>query len=277
MTAPLLADVLAHNDRAPAAWHAAHRAADFLVAERPADLVVETKSTATDAVSQMDRGAEERIVGTVLEAFPNDAILGEEGGSRTGSSAARWIVDPLDGTVNYLYRLPNWAVSIAVEIDGVVEVGVVVAPALGEAYLAVRGAGAWLQAGGAFTRIAASRETDLGLALVATGYSYDATRRAQQAEQAARLIGRIRDLRRLGAAAVDLCWTACGRVEAYYESGLHAWDIAAGALIAREAGCVVRSVEGPDEYSGTLLAAAPGIARSLREALAASSAGGPDR
>ena len=269
MSTPTLADLLARHDRAAVAWHSARRAADFLVGERPADLVVESKSSQTDAVSQMDRGAELRIIETITEAFPDDAILGEEGGGRTGTSGVRWVIDPLDGTVNYLSRLPNWAVSIGVEVGGVVEVGVVSAPALGEAYLGIRGAGAWRIVGTEAEPIAASRASTLGLALVATGYSYDAQRRAQQARQAARLIGSIRDLRRLGAASVDLCWTACGRLDGYYESGLHPWDIAAGALIAREAGCVVRSVEGEDEYRGTLLAAAPGVASALRAAIAA--------
>lgn len=270
-------DLLALHDRAATAWEAAATAAAFLHRERPADLRVEAKSTATDAVSEMDRGAEQRIVDTVLRAFPEDAILGEEGGERAGASGARWIVDPLDGTVNYLCRIPNWAVSVGVEVDDVVEVGVVVAPALGEAYLAVRGHGAWAVEGETAARITASAEADVALALVATGYAYDATRRQAQAAQAARLIGGIRDLRRLGAAALDLCWTACGRLDGYYESGLHAWDIAAGALIAREAGCVVRSVEGSDERTGTLLAAAPAIAEPLRALLVQAEAGADAR
>lgn len=262
-----LGELLALHELAPLAWNAGNDAADFLFNERPDDLVIESKSTATDTVTLMDRGAEERIVEAVLTDRPDDGILGEEGSERTGSSGVRWIIDPLDGTVNYLNRLPNWAVSIGVEVRGVVEVGVVIAPALREAYVAVRGSGAWSVTGDRAVRIRASVESTLSMSLVATGFSYDSARRVQQANDVTSLIAQVRDIRRLGAASVDFCWTAVGRLEAYYESGLNAWDIAAGALIAREAGAHVQSLDGESDYEGTIVAAAPAIARPLMNLL----------
>lgn len=266
-----LAELLALHSSASLAWQAGQEAANFLHTRRPDHLAVESKSSLTDAVTEMDRRAESIISEFVLSARPFDAILGEEGGQRSGSSGVRWIVDPLDGTVNYLYRLPNWAVSIAVEVAGEVEVGVVIAPALREAYVAIRGQGAWVVSGNTAARIRCSDEGELGTSLIATGFSYDALKRQNQARLAQHLIGSIRDLRRLGAASMDLCWTAAGRLEGYYEHGLSPWDIAAGALIAREAGCIVRSVEKASDYEGTLMAAAPGIADALLAALIADS------
>lgn len=275
MTASIpLAEVLSRHERARTAWQAAMTAGGFLQHERPATLAVQTKSSATDAVSQMDRGAEQRIVEAVLTSWPDDAILGEEGGERAGTSGIRWVIDPLDGTVNYLARIPNWAVSIAVEAEGVARCGVVVAPALDEAYLAIRGQGAWTIHDATAVPIRAGGEQDLGLALIATGFSYDAGRRSVQGLQAAALLPKVRDLRRLGAAALDLCWTACGRLDGFYEAGLSPWDIAAGALIAQEAGCTVGPLEAPGrgdvaDRVATFVAAAPGIDLALRGALLA--------
>lgn len=258
--------VLALHPLLPLAWRAAREAGAFLRDERPASLAIEAKSTATDAVTAMDRGAEARIVGTIAAERPEDGILGEEGGERAGTTGVRWVVDPLDGTVNYLARLPMWGVSIGVEVDGVTEAGVVVAPALREAYVAVRGAGAWALDGDEPAQaeaIAASAVRDPAMALVATGFGYDPRRREAQADAVRAIIGRVRDVRRLGAASVDFCWTARGRIDAYYEWGLQPWDIAAGALIAREAGCVVTPLAGDDDTVGTIAACAPGIAGAL--------------
>ncbi|MFP5254312.1 MAG: inositol monophosphatase family protein [Acidimicrobiia bacterium] len=231
---------------------------------------VETKSSATDMVSEMDRAAEALLVDRLLGARPDDGMLGEEGTDRVGSSGVRWIVDPLDGTTNYLYRLPGFAVSIAAEVDGVVAAGVVYDVVHDELFAASRGDGA--------TRdghpIRCSGADDLATALVATGFSYDPQRRARQAEVVVGLLPQVRDLRRFGAASVDLCAVACGRVDAYYERGLAPWDLAAGALIAEEAGAVVTDLRGRRLGDGSVLAAAPDVAEGLRALLV--SLGAPD-
>lgn len=247
------------DPRLELAWAAAQRAAAFLRDERPGTLVVEAKSTPVDAVTLMDRGAEERIIDTVLRERPDDGVLGEEGGERVGRSGVRWVVDPLDGTVNYLYGQPNWAVSIAAEVDGVTQLGVVVAPALGESYVAVRGGGAWLLNAAGVQPMQVRRCPDISMALIATGFAYDAARRTAQGLLVADLIGRVRDIRRHGAASVDLSWLAMGRLDGYYERGLQPWDIAAGALIAREAGARVEPLMPRRPADGTLVAAVPEI------------------
>ncbi len=262
----VLADLLTDHPLLPLAWRAAALAGPFLRDERPDNLHVDSKSTPTDAVSAMDRDAETMISAILLGERPTDGLLGEEGGERAGTSGVRWIVDPLDGTVNYLFRLPMWGVSIAAEVDGVVEVGVVATPAFGEAYVAVRGRGAWLVTGDRAERLSGSACSDLGAALVTTGFGYAAPVRLRQSEIVAGLITQIRDVRRMGAAVIDFCWLARGRVDAYYERGLNAWDIAAGALIAAESGMVVTGLRDAD-FSEFVLASAPGIAGPLREAL----------
>ncbi len=230
---------------------------------------IETKSTATDMVSEMDRASEELIVGALLAARPDDGVLGEEGSSRAGTSGLRWVIDPLDGTTNYLYGIPGWGVSIAAEAaDGVVA-GAVYDPVHSELFTALRGGGARCND----EPIACSNQSRLGLALVATGFGYDPERRRGQGEVLARLIGDIRDIRRIGAAAVDLCSVACGRVDAYFERGLSWWDLAAGALIATEGGAVVTSLDGGPVAAGSVVAAAPGIAETLCTRLVALRAG----
>jgi myo-inositol-1(or 4)-monophosphatase len=259
-------DLLALHPLLPMAWAAAHEAGVFLRDERPDDLVILSKSTPTDVVSAMDHGAEEMIVRALLGARPDDGLLGEEGGERPGTSGVRWVVDPLDGTVNYLHRLPMWGVSIGAEVDGVDEVGVVVVPQLAEAYLAVRGAGAWLVRDGFGERLGCSAVDDLRFAIVATGFGYDPDRRRRQAEVVTGLIPQIADIRRLGAAVVDFCWLARGRLDGYYEAGLNPWDRSAGGLIAREAGVVMTGLH-DDDASGFFVAAMPGIVEDLRVAL----------
>lgn len=263
-----LADVLALHPLLPMAWRAAWSAGLFLRDERPTRLTVDTKSSPTDAVTVMDRTAETMIAADLLGARPGDGLLGEEGGERIGSSGVRWVVDPLDGTVNYLYELPMWGVSIAAEEGGVVTVGVVVAPDFGEGYIAVRGEGSWRVVGSSAERLEVSRCTELGSALVITGFGYDAAMRKAQSDVVSGLITSIRDVRRLGSAVVDFCWLARGRVDAYYEKGLNAWDYCAGALIAQEAGAVVTGLR-DDDISNFFLAAAPGIAGELRQELQA--------
>jgi myo-inositol-1(or 4)-monophosphatase len=224
-----------------------------------ARLEVGTKSTGTDMVTEMDRAAEARIVAGLLGARPDDGLLGEEGTDRAGTSGVRWIVDPLDGTTNYLYALPGYAVSIAAEVEGRIVAGVVLDVERDELYSATLGGGATRNG----APIHASPVTALPLALVATGFSYDAERRRRQAQVLVEVLPRIRDVRRFGAAAVDLCSVACGRVDGYWEKGLQPWDVAAGALIAAEAGAVVTDLRGGPPVDDGVVAAAPGIAADL--------------
>jgi len=231
--------------------------------ERPADLDVGTKSSPTDVVTVMDRRSERLVAERIRAARPGDGLLGEEGSSTEGTTGVRWVVDPLDGTVNYLYGLPGWSVSIAAEVDGVVAVGVVEVPTYGETFAAVLGRGATRD--GRPVRVSGC--TDLARALVATGFGYDAGRRARQAAVVARVLPRVRDIRRAGAASVDLCSVACGRVDAYVEQGLQPWDLAAGGLVAAEAGAVVSGLRGAPASEALVLAAGPGLHPALHDLL----------
>jgi myo-inositol-1(or 4)-monophosphatase len=226
--------------------------------------VVHTKSSPTDVVTEMDRGSEALIAGRILRARPGDAVLGEEGGQTSGDSQrVRWVVDPLDGTVNYLYGLADWAVSIAAEVNGTVVAGVVEVPRHGETFTAVAGQGAWLRRGGSTALVRCTSCGTLNQALVATGFGYDSGRRQVQGEVVAALLPHIRDIRRGGSAAVDLCSVAAGRVDAFYERGLNYWDYAAGSLIAREAGAVVGGLTGKTESTSMTIAAGPGLYQQL--------------
>jgi myo-inositol-1(or 4)-monophosphatase len=236
--------------------------------ERPE--VIDTKSSPTDVVTEMDRKSEVLITRAIRAVRPGDTVLGEEGGQTTGGrdgpGRVRWVVDPLDGTVNYLYGLPDWAVSIAAEVDGVVLAGVVEVPRYGETFTAVAGQGAWLHRDGS-RRVAAAlrctRGVALGQALVATGFGYDSGRRRVQGEVVAALLPYVRDIRRGGSAAVDLCSVAAGRMDAFFERGLNYWDYAAGGLIAREAGAVVGGLSGRAESNSMTIAAGPGLYHQL--------------
>lgn len=217
--------------------------ADFADRRREgADLGVETKSSATDPVSEADRAAERLIAERLLAARPDDGLLGEEGQApRAGTSGFRWVVDPLDGTVNFLYDRPSWCVSIACEDAHGSVVGVVHAPVHGETWVAQRGDGARRLEGD--RSLAVSTVATLEETLLATGFAYDPEVRAQQGVEAAELLGRVRDVRRGGSAALDLAWVAAGRVDGYLEHGLHPWDLAAGHLLVTEAGGRVTLVE----------------------------------
>jgi myo-inositol-1(or 4)-monophosphatase len=232
--------------------------------------VASTKSSDTDVVTEMDRQSERLIAERIREVRPGDAILGEEGGqSGTGGARVRWVVDPLDGTVNYLYGLPDWAVSIACEVDGEIVAGVVEVPEAGQSYAAVTGGGAWLTSrGSAATRLHCNDPVPLDHALVATGFGYTAGRREVQGAVVGALLPRVRDIRRRGSAAVDLCMVAAGRVDAFYERGLNYWDYAAGGLIAREAGAVVGGLSGRPESTSMAVAAGPGLYPRLADFLA---------
>ena len=229
---------------------------------------VDTKSTGTDMVTEMDRAAERLIVDRLLAARPDDGVLGEEGTDRPGTSGVQWVVDPLDGTTNYLYAHAGFAVSIAARIDGASVAGVVHDPLHGDVFTAALG-------GGAFRNdrpVHVSTETELGRALVATGFSYEPARRVRQAEVLTALVPRIRDVRRMGAASVDLCSVACGRVDAYYERGLQPWDHAAGALVAAEAGALLGDLDGGPVSFDFCLAAPPALFEPLRALLDAADA-----
>lgn len=229
---------------------------------------VQTKSTGTDMVTEMDRAAEALIVDRLLGARPADGILGEEGADEAGTSGVRWVVDPLDGTTNYLYGFPGFNVSIAAEVDGRAVVGVVYDVVRDELFRAVRGGGAERDG----RPIRASGATDLGHALVGTGFSYEPERRRRQAEVLVQVLPAVRDIRRQGAAALDLCSVACGRLDAYYERGLAPWDLAAGGLIAAEAGAEVTDFDGAPARAGGVVASTPGVASALRALLATSGA-----
>lgn len=227
------------------------------------DLRSETKSTATDVVTEYDRASEELIVAGLRSARPHDGLIGEEGTSTTGDSGIEWLIDPIDGTTNFLYDLPGWGVSIAARSDDDTEVGVVYVPTTDEMFTAARGEGAHLNG----IPIHCSATTDLTTALVATGFGYRPERRAAQARRLETLLPRVRDLRRFGAAAPDLCYVAAGRVDAYYEEWLNAWDLAAGELIAREAGCLSGSLDGGPVRPSSTLVAAPGVFAALQTLL----------
>ncbi len=234
-------------------------------------LDVSTKSSGTDMVSEMDRAAEALIVKGILAARPDDAILGEETGAREGTSGVRWVIDPLDGTTNYLYRQPAWAVSVAAEVDGQVVAGAVCSPALGDTFTAAIGAGAWCNG----QPIAASGATDLASALVGTGFGYAASRRALQAAVLPHLLPLVRDIRRYGVASLDLCWVACGRLDGYFEAGGQPWDVAAGLLIAAEAGAVASGLDGGPVAPESVMVAAPGVATALFDLLVRAGAAEP--
>jgi myo-inositol-1(or 4)-monophosphatase len=253
----------------------AEEAGDLLLQQHGGVRVVATKTSPTDVVTEMDRAAEELIRKRILDARPGDAILGEEGGQtgggQTGDGAVRWIVDPLDGTVNYLYGLPDWSVSIAAEVGGTVTAGVVCAPLRRATYVGTLGGGAWLHSAWepAPRRLACTSGVPLARALVGTGFSYAAGQRAAQGGVVAQLVPRVRDIRRAGSAALDLCSVASGLLDAFYEAGLHAWDGAAGGLIAREAGAEVGGLRGQPAGEAMTLAAGPGLFAELHDVLAA--------
>ncbi|NYV75180.1 inositol monophosphatase, partial [Streptomyces sp. UH6] len=248
---------------------AARRAGRLLRDGRPADLAVAaTKSSPIDVVTEMDLAAEKLIVDLISARRPDDGFLGEEGASSVGTSGVRWVVDPLDGTVNYLYGLPAWSVSVAAEVDGETVAGVVEVPMRGESFHALLGGGAW--ATGAWEgerKLAVRPSPPLDQALISTGFNYVTAVRAHQAEVARELLPLVRDIRRGGSAAVDLCDLAAGRLDGYYERGLHPWDRAAGDLIAREAGAVTGGRAGERPSDDLTVAATAGVFEPLQALL----------
>lgn len=249
------------------------RAAEYsLEARRAGVSVAATKSTPTDIVTAVDRDTETLIRSLILDARPDDGIVGEEDVAHIGTSGIDWVVDPIDGTVNFLYGIPAWAVSIAVvegaaagDVGGTTLAGVVVNPVNGELFEASAGGGARL----AGRELAVNANVPLASALIGTGFGYAPEWRREQAAVLLELMPHIRDIRRIGSAALDLCALAAGRLDGFYERGLNVWDHAAGALIAREAGARVGGPAGGRENAELLVAAAPGLYEELAGALRA--------
>jgi myo-inositol-1(or 4)-monophosphatase len=254
----------------------AARLAGGLLAERAgrgAERAVSAKSTPTDLVSEADLAAEQAIRELLADRRPDDGFLGEEGGGEEGSSGLRWIVDPLDGTVNFLFGIPQWSVSVAVADESGTVAGAVYDPGREELFTATRQGAAQLRGRAGTTELegrsddprgaGAEGASGLATAMVATGLAYDATVRAAQARVLAELVPKVRDIRRFGSAALDLCWTAAGRYDAYYERTVKPWDIAAGELICRRAGLEILELPDAPDLPWGILAARPGLAGAL--------------
>jgi myo-inositol-1(or 4)-monophosphatase len=234
---------------------------------------VRAKSSPTDPVTVVDTETERLLRDRLAELRPGEHILGEEGGGATDSRAAglTWVLDPIDGTVNFVYGIAAYAVSVAVQLDGASVAGAVADVPTGALYSAALGHGALLLQNGATTTLRCGTVDDLSMALVGTGFSYAAHERELQAEILARLLPQIRDIRRMGSAALDLCMVAAGRLDAFYEDNIHVWDWAAAALIAAEAGAWLR-LPPSGGAAGLVVAAAPGVAAALDDALSRSGA-----
>ena len=229
------------------------RAAGELLMARPDVFDLEMKSSAIDFATQMDLASEKLIVTKILEARPDDGIIGEEGSAIPSKSGVTWVIDPLDGTVNYFYGIAGWNVSIAAKDSDGVQVGVVYAPSINSLWTATKDGGASCNG----KKISCNNPVEFNRALIGTGFSYDLKDRADQARIASKLLLEIRDLRRLGAGAVDLCLVATGRLDAFYELGLNEWDLAAGGLIATEAGALVTGRNGQPAGKEMVIAAGP--------------------
>jgi myo-inositol-1(or 4)-monophosphatase len=236
-------------------------AAEFIRDSRPEGRVdvAATKSSPTDVVTEIDRATEDLIRSRILQTRPDDGFVGEEGDDVIGTSGVDWVVDPIDGTVNFVYGIGAYAVSIAARSDGEIVAGYVVSVPTAESWGAVAGDGSWRYDGDDRVRLAAPRPHSVAHALVATGFNYEPAVRAKQAKAMAIFIPQVRDIRRIGSAALDLCGLAEGRFDAYVEEGLHPWDLAAGGLIATEAGIMLEGLDGPPDLR-LVMGAHPAIA-----------------
>ncbi len=253
------------DDLLKLATTAAWSAGELLVRGLAEEVITSrTKSSPFDLVTEIDRMSENRIIEVVTDHRPDDGFYGEESSEHPGSTGLRWVIDPLDGTSNYVNHNPNFVVSIAAELNGRVEIGVVHDPVRGETFSAVRGRGAWCDS----RRISVSEPNTLGCALLSTGFSSDPAVRARQAALVVRVIQHVRDLRSSGSAALDLCWVAAGRIDAYFESGARYWDWAAGALIAAEAGAWVGGAGAKPPGDELVIACPTSISSALRRLLA---------
>jgi myo-inositol-1(or 4)-monophosphatase len=240
---------------------AAHRAGELLLDHYSrAATGVDAKSTPTDLVSDADRNAERSIKEIIASERPDDGFMAEETGGEAAQSDITWIIDPLDGTVNFLFRIPTWCVSIAVRQGADLIAGVVHDPNRGETFTARKGAGATLNG----VRIRVGAQDELSQALVGTGFAYDSATREVQAAVVQRVLPRVRDIRRGGSAALDLAYIACGRLDGFYEAHMMEWDKAAGILLIEEAGGVVSSLEDPSGISDGVIAANPHLHPQLQ-------------
>jgi myo-inositol-1(or 4)-monophosphatase len=241
---------------------------------RRAGFTVEAKSTPTDLVTELDRAVEKWIAAEITTRRPGDGLVGEEGTRATRNGRVRWLIDPIDGTVNFAMGLPLYAVSVAAELDGRVVCGCVHNPESGEVFHATLGGGAYLardrtevaidaEPPGTGVRLSGPRTVPLDRALVATGFAYSAATRRRQGAVAAALLPAIADIRRLGSASLDLCQVAAGRIDAYFEAGLNSWDFSAGLLIATEAGCVSSGLRGRPAGERFCAVAGPSLAEAL--------------
>jgi myo-inositol-1(or 4)-monophosphatase len=253
------------NELRTIAEQLARAAGDMALAGRKSgDVTATTKSSPTDMVTQYDKASEDMITTGLRELRPDDGIVGEEGASRDGTSGITWHIDPIDGTSNFYFDIPMWAVSIgAVDEHGPIA-GAVYAPALGDMFTAARGEGASLNG----DPISVRENTLLSDALVCTGFSYHVSQREMHAKRVATMVGQIRDIRRLGAAAIDLCFVACGRLDAYFEEHLNSWDLVAGQVIATEAGALVTNYSGDTVTPQEVLATQPGVQKALIQLIA---------
>jgi myo-inositol-1(or 4)-monophosphatase len=243
----------------------ARAAGDMALAGRKSGIVTATtKSSPTDMVTQYDKASEDMITAGLRELRPDDGIVGEEGASREGTSGITWHIDPIDGTSNFYFDIPMWAVSIGAVDDNGPIAGAVYAPALRDMFTAARGEGATLNG----NRISVRENNLLSDALVCTGFSYHVNQREVHARRVATMVGQIRDIRRFGAAAIDLCFVACGRLDAYFEEHLNSWDLIAGQVIATEAGALVTNYSGDTVTPKEVLASQPGVQKALIQLIA---------
>ena len=232
-----MSDLQAYLKTAIRAAEAAGRIQQFYV---NTNYKVETKSSETDLVTEVDKKCEQTIREIILGAYPGHSVLGEEYGQPGGANTHRWIVDPIDGTLNFAHGFPFYCVSIALEIDGVLQVGVVFDSVRNELFTATRGGGAFLNG----SPIEVTKETTLRNAMMATGFAYSAESASENIEIFARMLPKVRSVRRPGAAALDLCYVACGRLDGFWELKLNAWDVAAGILLIQEAGGTITGAAG---------------------------------
>ena len=257
-----------HDDYLKLARQLARNAGAILLDGRPdfarnSFLETSSKTSPTDLVTDKDLASEKSIVEGILQNYPGDGIVGEEGTNRPSTSGINWIIDPLDGTINYIYGSPFWSISIAVSDNDGVFAGVVYVPLLDLEFFAIRNQGAWRQDRFGEVKLPPIQEIDLQNALCATGFSYIAEKRLAQSDELATILPKIRDIRRVGTAALDLCMVAAGNVNAYFERGAQIWDIAAGMLVVKEAGGLVSGLNGKEAGPEFTIAGPPNLQKHI--------------